>query len=260
MDSELLRRGMADSLAQAEALIEATKIQVNGSFATTAAQMVLASDSIELLAVKNGYVSRGGDKLAHALSAFSVDPAHLNCLDVGASTGGFSDCLLQNGAAAVTTIDVGYGILHERIADDGRVTVFERLNIRDAVPVFGGKEFQLLVADLSFISLRLVLEHLVALCIQGASLILLVKPQFEASHEEASRSRGVIRDPQIWKRTLQEVAEEATRLGAPVQGMAASPLVGAKGNREFFFHLIKGADKQLIDIDFELESMKLDLQ
>ena len=143
------------------------------------------------------------------LFRFLYRSARLDCLDVGASTGGFSDCLLQNGAAAVSTIDVGYGILHEQIADDGRVTVFERLNIRDAVPVFGGKEFQLVVADLSFISLRMVLEHLVALCIQGGSLILLVKPQFEASHEEASRSRGDSCDPPDMETDITEVAEEA---------------------------------------------------
>ena len=230
---------------------------MNGSFAVTAAQLVLRSDSLELVSEKDNYVSRGGYKLDHALSSFYIKPDQLNCVDVGASTGGFTDCLLQNGASTVTTIDVGYGILHERLVSDERVEVFERLNIRDAAPIFDKKKFQLLVADLSFISLRLVLEDLVALCKEGASLVLLVKPQFESSHEEASRARGVIRDPQVWERTLGQVAEEAARVGAALQGMAVSPLTGAKGNREFFFHLVNGSKKQLVDIPQELRSMKL---
>ncbi len=233
---------------------------MNGSFAATSAQLVLRSDSLELVPEKDDYVSRGGHKLAHALSAFCINPDGLDCVDVGASTGGFTDCLLQNRALTVTTIDVGYGILHERLVNDARVEVYERLNIRDAVPNFDGKVFQLLVADLSFISLRLVLEDLVALCKEGASLVLLVKPQFESSHEEASRARGVIRDPRVWERTLGEVAEEAARVGAPLQEMAVSPLAGAKGNREFFFHLIKGSKKQFVDVSKELRSMKLNLQ
>ena len=233
---------------------------MNGSFAVTAAQLVLRSDSLELVSEKDNYVSRGGYKLDHALSSFYIKPDQLNCVDVGASTGGFTDCLLQNGASTVTTIDVGYGILHERLVSDERVEVFERLNIRDAAPIFDKKKFQLLVADLSFISLRLVLEDLVALCKEGASLVLLVKPQFESSHEEASRARGVIRDPQVWERTLGQVAEEAARVGAALQGMVVSPLTGAKGNREFFFHLVNGSKKQLVDIPQELRSMKLNHQ
>ena len=230
---------------------------MNGSFAVTAAQLVLRSDSLELVSEKDNYVSRGGYKLDHALSSFYIKPDQLNCVDVGASTGGFTDCLLQNGASTVTTIDVGYGILHERLVSDERVEVYERLNIRDAAPIFDEKKFQLLVADLSFISLRLVLEDLVALCKEGTSLVLLVKPQFESSHEEASRAKGVIRDPQVWERTLGQVAEEAARVGAALQGMVVSPLTGAKGNREFFFHLVNGSKKQLVDIPQELRSMKL---
>jgi len=251
---------MAATPIEVEDLISAKRVQVNGSFAATAAQLVLRSDSLELVSEKDNYVSRGGYKLDHALSAFGINPAQSNCVDVGASTGGFTDCLLQSGASTVTTIDVGYGILHERLVSDARVEVYERLNIRDAVPIFDGKKFQLLVADLSFISLRLVLENLVALSKEGAPLVLLVKPQFESSHEEASRARGVIRDPRVWERTLGQVAEEAARVGAPLQGMVVSPLSGAKGNREFFFHLIKGAEKQIVDISQELRSMKLNHQ
>lgn len=257
MDSELLRRGLVEDLEEAETLLAVKKVHVNGSFATNAAQMVLKSDSIELAIERDDYVSRGGHKLSHALSIFSIDPANLGCIDVGASTGGFTDCLLQKGAASVTTVDVGYGILHERLVNDDRVTVFERLNIRDAVPVFSPKEFEFLVADLSFISLRIVLKNLVDLCEHGASMVLLVKPQFESSHEEASRNRGVIRDPEIWERTLDQVAMEAIKVGAPLLSMAGSPLTGAKGNHEFFFHLVKGAKNQEVDVASELRSMKL---
>ena len=183
---------MAATSIEVEDLISAKRVQVNGSFAATAAQLVLRSDSLELVSEKDNYVSRGGYKLDHALSAFGINPAQSDCVDVGASTGGFTDCLLQSGASTVTTIDVGYGILHERLVSDARVEVYERLNIRDAAPIFDGKKFQLLVADLSFISLRLVLENLVALSKEGTPLVLLVKPQFESSHEEASRARGVL--------------------------------------------------------------------
>ena len=248
---------MAATSIEVEDLISAKRVQVNGSFAATAAQLVLRSDSLELVSEKDNYVSRGGYKLDHALSAFGINPAQSDCVDVGASTGGFTDCLLQSGASTVTTIDVGYGILHERLVSDARVEVYERLNIRDAAPIFEGRTFQLLVADLSFISLRLVLENLVALSKEGTPLVLLVKPQFESSHEEASRARGVIRDPRVWERTLGQVAEEAARVGAALQGMVVSPLTGAKGNREFFFHLVNGSKKQLVDIPQELRSMKL---
>ena len=260
MDSELLRRGITPDLKEAEKLIAANKVQVNGSFATTAAQMVLKSDSLEVVVDRDQYVSRGGYKLAHALSVFSIDPCKLDCVDVGASTGGFSDCLLQEGASTVTTIDVGYGVLHERLVNDARITRFERLNIRDANSVISPKRFQLLVADLSFISLRLVLQNLVDLCEFGASMVLLVKPQFESSYEEASRSNGVIRDPDIWKRTLEEVAEVAKNVGAPLQAVTVSPLNGIRGNREFFFHLINGAKNQAIDIPLVTEDKKPDVQ
>jgi len=256
----LLRRGIAANLEEAASLIAANKVQVNGSFATTAAQMVLKGDNVKVVADRAQYVSRGGYKLEHALSAFCINPDALDCVDVGASTGGFTDCLLQNGALTVTTIDVGYGILHERLANDVRITKFERLNIRDAHPVISPKRFQLLVADLSFISLRTVLQNLVDLCETGASMVLLVKPQFESSYEEASRSRGVIRDPDIWARILEEVAEEASKVGAPLQGVTHSPLTGSRGNHEFFFHLINGAKRQAVHVSSVIRDLKPSIQ
>ena len=260
LDSELLRRGITANLEEAERLIAANKVQVNGSFATTAAQMVLKGDSLNISPDRTQYVSRGGHKLAHALSAFSINPDALDCVDVGASTGGFTDCLLQEGASTVTTIDVGYGVLHECLVNDARVTKFERLNIRDANPIISPKQFRLLVADLSFISLKTVLQNLVDLCDSGASMVLLVKPQFESSYEEASRSGGVIRDPDIWERTLEEVAEEASKVGAPLQAVTYSPLTGPRGNHEFFFHLVKGAKRQAVDVSSVIEDMKPSVQ
>ena len=253
----MLRRGLAVDLAEVEKLISAKKVQVNGSFASTPAQMVLKSDSLELASESKRYVSRGGDKLAHALHIFDINPQNLNCVDIGASTGGFTDCLLQEGASTVTTIDVGYGLLHERLTNDPRIIKFERLNIRNAPSQVPHQQFELLVADLSFISLKLVLQDLIDLCTLRASLVLLVKPQFESSYEEASRSKGVIRDPRIWKRTLEEVLEEANTLGAPIQGATVSPLSGARGNREFFVHLQTGGEQTPINLDSVIEDMKL---
>ncbi|MDG1846179.1 MAG: SAM-dependent methyltransferase [Acidimicrobiales bacterium] len=218
--------------------------------------MVLKSDSIELARSEKQYVSRGGIKLAHALSTFHVSPTQMACVDVGASTGGFTDCLLQAGAASVTTIDVGYGLLHEHLVKDSRVNKNERLSIRDAQNFLDKEKFQLLVADLSFISLTTVLSDLVNLCVTGAPMILLVKPQFESSREEADRCNGVIRDPRIWIRTLQEVAAQAEKEAAPIQGVAISPISGARGNREFFFYLRKGAEEKFVDIPAVISNVK----
>jgi 23S rRNA (cytidine1920-2'-O)/16S rRNA (cytidine1409-2'-O)-methyltransferase len=218
--------------------------------------MVLKSDSVELLRSEKRYVSRGGVKLIHALSTFDISPEQMACVDVGASTGGFTDCLLQEGAASVTTIDVGYGLLHERLVKDNRVSKYERLSIRDARSFLNKEKFQLLVGDLSFISLRTVLSDLVNLCEPGAPMILLVKPQFESSREEADRGNGIIRDPLIWIRTLEEVAVRAEEEAAPVQGVAISPISGARGNREFFFYLRKGAERQFVDIPAVVSNVK----
>ena len=156
----------------------------------------------------------------------------------------------------MTTVDVGYGLLHERLINDPRIIKFERLNIRDASSQIP-QQFDLLVADLSFISLKIVLQDLINLCSFRASMVLLVKPQFESSYEEASRSKGIIRDPVIWKRTLKEVQEEANTLGAPLQRVTASPLSGARGNREFFVHLKIGGGQAAINMDLVIEEMKL---
>jgi 23S rRNA (cytidine1920-2'-O)/16S rRNA (cytidine1409-2'-O)-methyltransferase len=189
------------------------------------------------LSVSEGarFVSRGGEKLAHGLDALAVDPAGRDCLDVGASTGGFTDVLLQRGAARVIALDVGYGQLHPRLRDDPRVTVLERLNIREVRELAFAPE--LVVCDVSFVSVRKALPPALALAAPDWEAVALVKPQFEASRGEARR--GVVRDRDVWRRVLLEVAGDAPGWGASVAGVVDSGLPGPKGNREFFLHLVQ---------------------
>lgn len=182
------------------------------------------------------FVGRGGDKLAAALERFAVPVDGVRALDAGASTGGFTDCLLQHGADCVVAVDVGHGQLHERLRADPRVESVERTNVRGLAPGDVGPPFDLVVADLSFISLRTVLAPLLGLAAPGAHLVLLVKPQFEAGRDEASRGRGVIRDPEVWRRVLDEVVIALRVTGAAIMGAMVSPLTGADGNVEFLVH------------------------
>jgi 23S rRNA (cytidine1920-2'-O)/16S rRNA (cytidine1409-2'-O)-methyltransferase len=186
-------------------------------------------------------VSRGGDKLDAALDRFAIDVGGRRALDAGASTGGFTDCLLQRGAAHVVAVDVGRGQLHERLRGDPRVTVLERTNVRHLhLDALGGQPFPIVTADLSFISLRTVAPALLDLSAPGAELVLLVKPQFEAGRAEASRGRGVIRDPAVRERAVEEVVAAYETHGAVMMDRMRSPITGADGNVEFLVHLSKG--------------------
>jgi 23S rRNA (cytidine1920-2'-O)/16S rRNA (cytidine1409-2'-O)-methyltransferase len=191
------------------------------------------------------FVGRGGDKLAAALDRFAAPVDGVRALDAGASTGGFTDCLLQYGARRVVAVDVGYGQLHERLRADPRVESVERTNVRDLAPGDVGPPFDLVVADLSFISLRTVLAPLLGLAAPGAHLVLLVKPQFEAGRDEATRSRGVIRDPAVWRRVLDEVLIALQATGAAIMGVMVSPLTGADGNVEFLVHARAATDGEV---------------
>ena len=193
-------------------------------------------EPVELRHEPPRFVSRGGDKLAAALDRFAVPVAGARALDAGASTGGFTDCLLQHGARSVVAVDVGYGQLHERLRADARVESHERTNIRDLAPGDLGAPFDVVVADLSFISLRTVLPALLGQSAPGAHLVLLVKPQFEAGRSEASRGRGVIRDPEVHRRVLDEVMNALRAAGAAIMGTMRSPLLGADGNVELFVY------------------------
>jgi 23S rRNA (cytidine1920-2'-O)/16S rRNA (cytidine1409-2'-O)-methyltransferase len=211
-------------------------VTVAGATATKVTRLVAPHEPVVVTGDGPRFVSRGGEKLDSALDRFGLDVTGLRALDAGASTGGFTDCLLQRGAARVVAVDVGYGQLHERLRADGRVEVHERVNVRDLSPGDLGAPFPLVVADLSFISLRAVLGALVGLAAPGADLVVLVKPQFEAGRSEAARGRGVIRDPAVWRRVLDEVGGAVRGLGAAIMGGMASPLRGADGNVEFLLH------------------------
>ena len=214
---------------------------VRGVPATKPARMVDADDPVALQGPKPRFVSRGGDKLDAALDRFGIDVAGRVALDAGASTGGFTDCLLQRGAAHVVAVDVGRGQLDQRLRTDERVTVRERTNIRHLAPADAGT-FDLIVADLAFISLRTVAPALLGLAVPRADLVVLVKPQFEAGRVEASREKGVIRDPAVRRTALAGVIDAFAAGGAAIMGLMVSPLLGAEGNVEFLAHFVPGGE------------------
>jgi 23S rRNA (cytidine1920-2'-O)/16S rRNA (cytidine1409-2'-O)-methyltransferase len=237
LDVELVRRGLAGSRHQAQELIAAGRVTVGGGPALKASRLVGPGEPVLVTGTGARFVSRGGEKLAAALERFDVPVERKRALDAGASTGGFTDCLLQQGVRCVVAVDVGYGQLHERLRDDPRVEVRDRTNIRDVKPGDLGEPFDLVVADLSFISLELVLPHLLCQTRPGGHLVLLAKPQFEAGRAEASRGRGVIRDPEVWRRVLSELRDTVHHAGAAIMGGMVSPLLGSHGNVEFLLHV-----------------------
>jgi 23S rRNA (cytidine1920-2'-O)/16S rRNA (cytidine1409-2'-O)-methyltransferase len=238
LDAELVRRHLAASRAAARDLVATHRVMVNGAVADKAARLVDPADSVEIAGTPPRFVGRGGEKLAGALSAFAVDPRGWVCLDVGSSTGGFTDCLLQAGAARVVAVDVGRGQLHERLRADDRVEVHEQTDIRRFDP--HGRQFDLVVVDVSFISLRLVLDAVAPLVADGGAVVALVKPQFEAGRVEAARGKGVITDAAVWRRVLGEVAAAAEARGFGVHDAMVSPVRGGDGNVEFLLHLVPG--------------------
>jgi len=236
-----VRRGLFASRERAHVEIAAGRVTVGGAPATKASRLVAANEAVAVVGPPAPYVSRGGEKLAAALDTFPVTVAGADALDAGASTGGFTDCLLQRGASHVVAVDVGRGQLHHRLRTNPCVTVVERTNVRhltlgaldrDARP------FDLVVADLSFISLGTVAPALVGLATPGSHLVVLVKPQFEAGRVEASRGNGVIVAPEVWRRVLVEVIAAFAAAGAAMMGLMVSPLRGARGNVEFLAHLV----------------------
>jgi 23S rRNA (cytidine1920-2'-O)/16S rRNA (cytidine1409-2'-O)-methyltransferase len=229
LDVLLVERGLAETRSQAQALVIAGLVP---GYDKPGTQL----DEEVLLAVERPprFVSRGGEKLAHALELLPFDPAGKDCLDVGASTGGFTDCLLQNGAARVIALDVGYGQLHPRLRSDDRVTVLERVNARAVTSLPFAPE--LVVCDVSFISVKTALPPLLRLAAIGWQALVLVKPQFEAGRADVPK--GVVRDPEVRRRVLRDVCTAAAAWGSKVAGVVDSGLPGPKGNREFLVHLI----------------------
>ena len=241
LDLLLVERGLAESRTQAQALVMAGRVPGH----TKPGEQVDESAELEVDAPPP-YVSRAGHKLANALDAFSLDVAGLDCLDVGASTGGFTDVLLQRGAARVIALDVGYGQLHSKIRDDPRVTVLERVNARslDELPYAP----QLVTCDVSFISVMLALPPALRLAAPGWQALVLVKPQFEAGRAEAPK--GVVRDPAVRHRVVRTVADALAKAGGEPRGVIDSGLPGPKGNHEFVLHLVNRPSPRLpADLD-----------
>ena len=248
LDSELVRRGLAASRTEAAEAIRAGLVTVGGRPAGKPATLVDPAEPVGLAGPGKPFVSRGGEKLDAALERFGLDPSGLDCLDAGSSTGGFTDCLLRRGAARVIAVDVGYGQLDPRLRDDARVTVLERTNVRDLRPDALPFRPALVTADLSFISLRLVLPALAAAAAEGARFVLLVKPQFEAGRNEVGRG-GVVRDAAVWRRVLAGVAEICVGNGIAPADVAPSPLLGPAGNVEFFLLGAAGGPGAELDLD-----------
>jgi 23S rRNA (cytidine1920-2'-O)/16S rRNA (cytidine1409-2'-O)-methyltransferase len=239
LDVVLVERGLAESRSQAQALVLAGLVR---GFAKPGEQV----DENVALDVERPppFVSRGGEKLANALDALDVEVRGRDAIDVGASTGGFTDVLLQRGAKRVLAVDVGYGQLHPKLRDDPRVTVLERTNARELRELPFAPE--LVVCDVSFISVRTALPPVLGLAEQGWEALVLVKPQFEAGREDVGKG-GVVRDPDVHGRVLREVAEAARGWGAAVLAVVDSGLPGPKGNREFFLHLAQRPSPELPD-------------
>jgi 23S rRNA (cytidine1920-2'-O)/16S rRNA (cytidine1409-2'-O)-methyltransferase len=249
LDAELVRRGLARSRNQAAELVTAGRVTVSGQVATKAATAIGPDDPLLVIsdADEPGYVSRGGHKLAGAFAAFlplGLRISGRRCLDAGASTGGFTDVLLR--ASAVVAVDVGYGQLAWSLQTDERVVVIDRTNVRDLTPELVGAPVDVVVGDLSFISLRIVLPALVAVLADGGDLVLMVKPQFEVGREKVG-SGGVVRDAATRADAVRGVARAAAEIGFGVRGVVASPLPGPAGNVEYFLWL--QADAPPLDDD-----------
>ncbi len=240
LDAELVRRGLARSRENAADLIESRSVLVGGIPATKPATQVDAETSITLAGKREDFVSRGGHKLAGALDAFpNISVSGKRALDAGASTGGFTDVLLKRGAIEVIAVDVGYGQLAWEIRNDPRVKVLDRTNIRHLTIEQVGEPVDLIVADLSFISLTLVLPALVTVAKTNADYLVMVKPQFEVGREKLGAG-GVVRDSHLRKMAVQEVADVAYDMGLGCEGVVASSLPGPSGNVEYFLWLKKG--------------------
>ncbi|WP_419920442.1 TlyA family RNA methyltransferase [Candidatus Poriferisodalis sp.] len=242
LDSELVRRCIAPSRTAAAALIDEGRVHVGGAIASKSSRLVAPSEAVYLSGEPQRFVSRGGYKLDAALDAFGIDVEDRRALDAGASTGGFVDCLLQRGAGEVIAVDVGWGQLDARLRADERVIVRERCNIRDLGAQDIGSEVDIVTADLSFISLRTVMPNLAACAKPTSEAVLLVKPQFEAGKREASRGKGVVRDPAVWRRVLDDVVVSASEHGLGPAGITISPLRGAAGNVEFLLFCRRRAE------------------
>lgn len=235
LDDLLIDLGYFPDRGAALRAVLAHEVRVDDVYPTSAAVQVRPDADVFVRGQKK-FVSRGGRKLQGALDAFDQDVSGLRCIDIGSSTGGFTDCLLQAGAASVACVDVNYGQLAWKLREDGRVRVFERTNIKTASPESLGAPFDVLVADLSFIGLAGLAPTFAALCRQGSVLLALVKPQFESAHDETDR--GIVRDPAVRERVVREVKDALRAVGFSVTGAVESPIKGAEGNVEYLVRAV----------------------
>ena len=238
LDVYLTEKGLAESRAKAQALIMAGLVYVDGQKVDKPGFSVAEGQSVEARGVACPYVSRGGLKLEKALRDFGVDPTGYVCSDSGASTGGFTDCLLQQGARKVYAIDVGYGQLAWKLRSDPRVVCMERTNVRNLTPADLGEPLDLSVVDVSFISLKLVLPVIYNLLKPDGQVLCLIKPQFEAGKDKVGK-KGVVRDPAVHREVLETFLQTAADLGFNVRNLTYSPVKGPEGNIEFLGHLSK---------------------
>lgn len=239
IDQLLVNRDLAPTRARAQALTLAGSVFVAGQRIDKSGTLVQEDAAVEVRASDNPYVSRGGLKLAGALDAFALDVTGLACLDVGASTGGFTDCLLQRGAAKVYAVDVGYGQLAHKLRVDARVVNLERTNARTLEPVALGGEADLTVVDASFIGLGKLMEGIAKCTRSGGALVAMIKPQFEVGREEATRSKGVVRDAAVRAAAIAGAIDEVRAAGFEVRAECDSPISGPKGNVEAFVYARK---------------------
>ena len=239
LDVRLVREGLAASRERARALILAGRVKVDGEVVSKAGANVPDGAAIAVVEPDFPWVGRGGVKLAHALDTFRIDVTGREALDIGASTGGFTDVLLKRGARRVVALDVGHGQLEWRLREDPRVVVLERRNARQLEPGWLPAPADVVTIDVSFISLRLILPALPRLLAPGADIVALVKPQFEAGRDEVGRG-GLVKDPAVHEAVLARVTEHAAACGLARAGMTPSPITGATGNQEFLLHLRQG--------------------
>lgn len=238
LDVLLVDRNLTPSRQRAQALIMAGKVLVNQVPITKPGTRIRISDNVSLKGNDLPYVSRGGIKLAHALSEFNLIADGQSCMDVGASTGGFTDCLLQAGAAKVLAVDVGYGQLAWKLRQDPRVVILERTNIRNLRPEKVPFPIDLAVIDVSFISLRIVLPAIQKFLVANAPIVALIKPQFEVGKELVGKG-GIVRDPRLHADVIQSLKQFCIASGMKVLGLTTSPITGPKGNKEFLIHLVR---------------------
>ncbi len=237
LDLLLVNRGFVESRQRAQALIMSGKVLVSGYRIDKPGKTVPVSSEIEITGTDNPFVSRGGLKLAHALKCFEIDVSEKVCMDVGASTGGFTDCLLENGAARVYAVDVGYGQLDWRLRNDPRVVVMERTNIRHMEPGTLPEPVEFATVDVSFISLRIVVPSVIKHLSPRGELVVLIKPQFEVGKGEVGKG-GIVKDPLLHQRVIQQLSDCFRKdMNLKVAVIIPSPIKGAKGNQEFLAHL-----------------------